>query len=87
MSTVQQRKEYSNQVDFVGVTGIGPHRQTQYGLAIDMADNRQRPARWCDVVPTNVEVGQLQPRTRYHVRGVVVEDGDRPLIIGTLEPV
>ena len=87
MTTLHHADEIGNLVDFVGVTGVGPHRQTQYGSAIDMADNRQRPARWCDVVPTNVEVGQLQPRTRYHVRGVVVEGGDRPVIISTVGPV
>ncbi len=87
MATLQQPPENSNRLDFVGVTGIGPHRQTRYGLAVDMADNRQRPARWCDVVPTNVEVGELQPGTRYRVRGVAVEGGNRPVIIGTVGPV
>ena len=87
MSILPEHQEYGNRVDFVGVTGIGPHRQTKYGLAVNMADNRQRPCKWCDVIPINVEAGQLQPRTRYRVRGVVVEDGDRPLIICTVEPI
>ena len=82
MIIVQNSYIKGNSIEFVGVTGFMGPSQTEFGIAIDVADNRADPCLWVHVVPVNVDPSSLQPRTPYRIRGIVVHVGQRPIIVG-----
>ena len=65
MRNVQQEPSIDNTLTFVGIVGKRGPCQTDYGMAIDIADNDCQPSPWYDVVPTNPEMLlRLQQGTR-----------------------
>ena len=75
-----------NAIEFIGATGFMGVSQTEFGVAIDVADNRVNPCLWVYVVPVNVDVLSIHGRTPYRIRGVVVRSEIRPVIVGMIEP-
>ena len=91
MGNLQQEPLNDNQFDFIGSVGrLGPCL-TAYGMAIDIADNRYRPCRWHNVVPTNPEILEnLHCGDQVLVRVHKLLGGSwdrRPTILATLHPV
>ena len=65
VSNVQREPSNDNPITLVGTVGRFGARQTDYGMAIDIADNSCQPCHWYDVVPTNPEMLlRLQQGTR-----------------------
>ncbi len=56
MRNLHQETPNDNPSTFVGTVGrFGPFT-TEFGRAIDVADNDYQPCRWYDVVPTNPDI-------------------------------
>ena len=85
MTTVHEPHENDNQIEFVGIVGKAGPRRTPRGLAIDVADNRERPCRWYDAVSDDPDlVAALSCGDVVKIVGKVLQTGHRPLICGTI---
>lgn len=88
MINLHQPSTNGNQQDisFVGIVGKAGPRQTTYGLAIDVADNRTRPCRWFDVIANDAAlVPTLSCGDIVEICAVVLQSGRRPLIRGSVK--
>ena len=86
MTTLQDPRENDNIVEFVGIVGKAGPCRTAYGLAVDVADNSVRPCRWRDVIPDDPAlIDELTRGDVVNVRGRVLEDSKRPLVLGKVE--
>ena len=81
MLTLQELMKNGKPIKFFGIVGKAGPRQTTYGWAIDVADNSVRPCKWVDVIPDDPEVlVKLSRGDSVCVEGVILEDGQRPLV-------
>ena len=81
MPTLQDLAKNGKHIKFVGIVGKAGPCQTDFGKAIDVADNSVRPCKWVDVIPKEPQSADDFVRgDRIEVNGVILVDGKRPLV-------